>query len=56
MSLERQQYKNSSGINMPIKKVRATVIDVLLTFLWRIATFNPPSQLYSLNILIFVTM
>ena len=32
MSLERQQYKNSSGINMPIKKVRAAVIDVLLTF------------------------
>ena len=55
MSLERQQYKNSSGINMPIKKVRAAV-DVLLTFLWRIATFNPPSQLYSLNLLIFVTM
>ncbi len=32
------------------------VIDVLLTFLLRVAIFNPPSQLYSLNLLIFVTM
>ena len=28
----------------------------MLTFLLRVAIFNPPSQLYSLNLLIFVTM
>ena len=41
---------------MSIKEVYVVVIDVLLTFLWRIATFNLLGQLYSLNILIFVTM
>nr|DAT95395.1 MAG TPA: hypothetical protein [Caudoviricetes sp.] len=41
---------------MSIKEVYVVVIDVLLTFLWRIATFNLFGQLYSLNILIFVTM
>ena len=41
---------------MSIKELYVVVIDVLLTFLWRIATFNLLGQLYSLNILIFVTM
>ena len=41
---------------MSIKKACVAVIDVLLTFLWQIATLNLSIQLYSLNISIFVTM
>ena len=47
---------NRPGTKLPIKKAYVTTIDVLLTFLWRITTFNLTGQLYSLNILIFVTM
>ena len=41
---------NGPDTKLPIKKEYVVVIDVLLTFLLRVAIFNPPSQLYSLNL------